>query len=232
MAGPKLLDLFCCAGGAGEGYRRAGFDVTGVDHKDQPNNPHRFVKGCAIDFLQENGQYYDVIHASPPCQKYSRSTAKFRREGYEYPDLIGPVRKLLIQSGKPYIIENVPGAPVRPDLKLSGLNFGLRVFRERWFELGGGLLVLNPPKVKTQPGNTVDGNYISVVGKGGHNSGQAKRHEIKFWKGSWKATAAYAMEIEWMTWAEMAQAIPPAYTEYIGNQIRSQIWTKTTSISK
>ena len=104
----KLLDLFCCAGGAGEGYRLAGFDVTGVDIEPQPKNPHRFVLGDAIQYLEEHGNEYDAVHASPPCQAYTKAGKQWRKEGRVYADLISKTRDALRKLGKPYVIENVP----------------------------------------------------------------------------------------------------------------------------
>src|SRR3989304_4421538 len=104
----KLLDLFCCEGGAGEGYRRAGFDVTGGDNQPQPRNPHRFILADALEYVREHGHEYDAIHASPPCQHYSWATPKGHHE--KHPDLIAATREALTATGKPYIIENVGGA--------------------------------------------------------------------------------------------------------------------------
>ena len=132
MTRPKLLDLFCGAGGCSAGYAAAGFDVTGVDIHDQPHYPFRFVQTNAltVKFLQS----YDAIHASPPCQNYCWSTAKPRAAGKVYPDLIAPTREMLVASGKPYVIENVPTAPLRYPTYLEGTMFGLNVIRRRSFE--------------------------------------------------------------------------------------------------
>jgi len=222
MRKPRLLDLYCCAGGCSVGYARSGFEVVGVDIKPQKNYPFQFIQGDALEVLKRIGKDFDIVHASPPCQKYSRSTAAHRLNSQkEYPDLVASTREAMEAMGLPYIMENVPGAPLSPHLKLSGYHFGLKVIRWRWFELGK-LFVLQPGHLRPT-GNTIEGDYITVVGKGGHNSGQAKPKDIKIWKGSWKSTAAYAMDIDWMTWPEMAQAIPPAYTEFIGSQIITQL---------
>lgn len=201
------------------GYHRAGFEVVGVDKNPQPNYPFKFIQGDVFETFDLLKGEFSVFHASPPCQKYSSSTAKHRHK--DYPDLVKETRSILQSTGEPYVIENVPGAPIRPDLKLSGLHFGLRVFRERWFEVSP-MLILNPSSEKTHKGNTLNGSYISVTGNGGQNSNQARLKDI-FLSTNWKDAAAEAMQIDWMTWKEMAQAIPPAYTEYIGKEIMKWI---------
>lgn len=118
----RLLDLFCGAGGAGEGYRRAGFEVVGVDIKPQPKNPHRFIQGDALEYLAEHGGEYDAIHASPPCQAHC--DLKHMWNAKDNPDLIGPTRELLQKIGRPYIIENVEGAPLISPIILCGTMFG------------------------------------------------------------------------------------------------------------
>ena len=117
---PRLLDLFCGAGGATMGYHRAGFDVVGVDIAPQPNYPFNFVQDdsshpagrCAAALVPDWG--IAAIHASPPCQSYTRSGGRVARDG-RHPDLLGPTRELLEATGLPWVIENVPGAPMRPD---------------------------------------------------------------------------------------------------------------------
>ncbi len=111
----KLLDLYCGGGGASYGYEQCGFSVTGVDIAPQPKYRGKFIQCDAIKYLMDHFHEYDIIHASPPCQKYSKSTIQFRRLGKEYPDLIGLTRDALFETKKPYVIENVPGSPlIRP----------------------------------------------------------------------------------------------------------------------
>lgn len=132
---PRLLDLFCCAGGASVGYDRAGFDVTGRDHVTQPDYPFPFQLG---DALRADLSGYQAVHASPPCKAHTplRHTARAGLFDYPHPDLIGPTRDLLVASGLPYVIENVPGAaPVMRDpVCMCGSSFGLPVRRHRLFE--------------------------------------------------------------------------------------------------
>ena len=202
----RLLDLFCGAGGAAMGYYRAGFDdITGVDIAPQPNYPFTFVLGDALEYVTEHGAEFDVIHASPPCQAYSMAGQQWRAEGREYPDLVAETRRLLIETGKPYVIENVPGAPLINPTVLNGAMFGLLVERTRLFECSFEMpLVLLPQNKKpVKMGRPIkDGDVIQPVG---HFSGIAYAKE--------------QMEIDWMTQGELAQAIPPAYTEFIGRQI-------------
>ena len=197
----KLLDLFCGAGGASVGYRRAGrFEITGVDIVDQPNYPFEFIQADALKFDLSG---YDVIHASPPCQNYCWCTTKARNQGKTYPDLIEPTRELLIDSGKPYVIENVVGAPLRNPTYLEGTMFGLGVIRRRLFETNWWL---PQPMYISRKGTVKDRTYCSVAGNGGDGS-----NRVDDWR--------KAMGIYWMTQAEIKQAIPPAYTEYIGQYL-------------
>ena len=139
----KLLDLFCGAGGAAMGYYRAGFDdITGVDNKPMPRYPFRFIQADALEYLAEHGHEYDVIHASPPCQRYTRAQNASKNSG-AHPDLIEPIRNLLMLTKKLYVIENVIGAPLIDPKVLCGLSFGLRVRRHRLFETNFFFLV--PP---------------------------------------------------------------------------------------
>jgi DNA (cytosine-5)-methyltransferase 1 len=220
---PKLLDLFCGAGGAAMGYHRAGFDVTGVDLYDQPNYPFRFVQTNALTakFLGS----YDAIHASPPCQNYCWSTTKARNKGKTYPDLIKPVRKLLIESGKPYVIENVPTAPLINPAYLEGTMFGLGVIRRRCFETSWWLPQpmyikhRKPIKQLSKAGPTrilQKSAYCSVAGNGA--DGWSCR--VADWR--------KAMGIDWMTREEIKQAIPPAYTAYIGRYLMGMIPSMST----
>jgi DNA (cytosine-5)-methyltransferase 1 len=207
---PRLLDLFCGAGGAGMGYHRAGFEVVGVDIEPQKNYPFEFHQGDALEYLAEHGHEFDVIHASPPCQAYS-DTYSLPNVG-EYPELISPVRALLLAIGKPYVIENVDNAPLDNPLMLCGTMFGLRLIRHRLFECR--------PPVWFPPGpcqcrhlytNSARGfssfdNGATAITVAGNN------YPLK--------DGAVAMGIDWMTnRGELSEAIPPAYTEFIGAQL-------------
>ncbi len=149
MNRPRLLDLFCGAGGCAAGYAAAGFDVTGVDIRPQKNWPKYLpgIKECrtadALEFVDKYGRHYDVITASPPCQRYTHASfTPSNRERHQ--DLVAVTRGLLMAAGKPYVIENVMGAPLEGHcLMLCGLMFQLKVFRHRWFE--SNQLLLSPP---------------------------------------------------------------------------------------
>ncbi len=195
---PRLLDLFCGAGGAAMGYSRAGFEVVGVDIKPQPHYPFAFHQGDALSLPPLP---FDAIHASPPCQAYSAVTApKYRAN---HPDLVGPTREMLDQIGVQYVIENVPGAPLRRDLELCGTMFGLGVLRHRWFELSWPAPLVAPC---AHIGTVKAGDYCGV--HGGGDPGGHTREE----KGA-------AMGIDWMLKRELNNAVPPAYTEWIGHRL-------------
>lgn len=219
---PKLLDLYCGAGGAAAGYAKAGFEVTGVDIKQQLNYPFEFVQADALEILKDLDfiSQFSVIHASPPCQAYSRvkGLSKARNNGKygNHPDLIAPTRELLLKTGKLYVIENVPGSPLINPIKLFGSQFkNLYTQRERWFESNVPLREPDEPprKMKTpSAGNGIgeDGS-ISICGSGGVRGLNAKQIRL-YW--------GFAMGgIDWMTREELAEAIPPAYTEFIGKQL-------------
>jgi DNA (cytosine-5)-methyltransferase 1 len=204
MGRPVLLDLFCGAGGAGMGYHQAGFDVIGVDEKPQPNYPFRFVQGDALDVLAGADLLppFAAIHASPPCQAHSAGTLPQRLAGSEYPDLIGPTRRALLRTGVPWVIENVPGAPVRADYKLCGCLFGLPgLRRERWFETSWGGFEMRAPCWHT-------GSAVTVSGHGSTSRSRARLRGERQTVADWRA----AMGIDWMNRDELAEAIPPAFT--------------------
>jgi DNA (cytosine-5)-methyltransferase 1 len=213
---PKLLDLFCCAGGASAGYARAGFDVTGVDIDPQPNYPYTFHQADALEFLAEHGHEFDVITASPPCQSYLSLGAVNKALGraYDYPNLIGPTRELLIASGKPWVIENVQdarGSLIDP-VRVCGTAFDLPIRRHRLFESNMPIAGIacqhsrfTEPKYWTSFRPNGEHRLSTVVQVYGNGGGV---HE-------WPA----AMGIDWMTRHELAEAIPPAYTEFIGRQL-------------
>lgn len=205
---PGLLDLFSGAGGCACGYQRAGFHVTGVDIKPQKNYcGDEFVQADALEYVAAHGSCnchaFDVIHASPPCQGYSRSRTL---QGNSHPMLIESVRELLKATGKPYVIENVKGAPLINPVLLVGSMFGLMTMRPRLFECSFPVpFVLAPPPAAKHSElgmPPVDGQYIHVVG---HFSG------VEY--------ASKAMGISWMTQGELAQAIPPIYTQWIGQHL-------------
>jgi DNA (cytosine-5)-methyltransferase 1 len=221
---PRLLDLFCCAGGAGTGYSRAGFDVVGVDIKPQPNYPFPFIQTDALNLDPKFISTFDAIHASPPCQSYS-DLAKRNGNADAWPRLIDPIRDVLVDSGLPYIIENVEGAPLRNPIVLCGTMFkGLRVLRHRLFE--ANFPILTPkhgihPKVhtfdkrKSHYGKTDDmRDFVQVTGGGNCTI----------------AAARDAMGISWMTKNELNEAIPPAYTEFIGKQLLAYLLAEVAQV--
>ena len=218
----KLIDLYCGAGGAAMGYYRAAqelgieIEITGIDIFDQPAYPFNFIQADALEFFREHYSEYTHVHASPPCQAYSNSTAPAMAKGKQYPDLIDPTRQLLIQSGLPAVIENVSNAPLRGDIVLKGYVFGLKVIRKRKFELIAWFMM--QPLLERPIGTVKAGDYISVYGSG-HFIDKKGLSEPKFKKNSVFETWSYAMGIDWMhTNRELAESIPPAYTNYIGKE--------------
>jgi hypothetical protein len=205
---PWLLDLFCGAGGAARGYQRAGFYVVGIDWKPQPNYAgDEFVLGDALDVPNPGswvpglvGGYFDAIHASPPCQHYANVTA-WRGDTDDHPALIAPTRELLEATGLPYVIENVRTKELRGDVMLCGTMFGLPIRRHRYFEDNLTLFAMSP-----QPC-------------------QHRASDYSFDHGAKQPESVYrdAMGCEWMTVQESREAIPPAYTEWIGHQLLTEI---------
>ncbi len=217
----KILDLYCKAGGASAGYARAGFEVVGVDIEDQPNYPYKFIKMDAIEFLKtQDISEYDAIHASPPCQAHTRakhlSAARNGGKYRDHKDLIQATRELLQKSGKPYVIENVVGAPLIKPIALNGTQFkNIYTQRRRMFESNIELKEPDRPYIKKKTPTAGNGfgqdGFISICGSGGVRGMNAKQI-ILYW--------GFALGgIDWMTRAELAEAIPPVYTEFIGKQI-------------
>ena len=204
---PRLLDLFCCAGGAGMGYARAGFEVVGLDIDPQPRYPFQFIQGDVRDLPNFFLASFDAIHASPPCQAYTPLGALHPHK--EYPDLVAYTRALLDGSGVPYIMENVMSAPLVKErsVVLCGEMFGLRTIRHRRFE--SRLTLTAPPHpphtaktaTKQRKARWAEGWHVSVTGDVGVYVGPE------------------AMGIDWMSGDELCEAIPPAYTEYLGRQL-------------
>jgi DNA (cytosine-5)-methyltransferase 1 len=210
---PRLLDLFCCAGGASRGYARAGFDVRGVDHVAQPDYPYPFVRANA---LTADLSGFDAVHASPPCKVHTplRHTARPGLFEPVHVDLIGPARELLEASGLPYVIENVPGArPAMIDpVTYCGSSFGLAVRRHRLFES-------NVPLIAPLCNHGSQDVVLGVYGSGGGDAGRKARGGGGGVKVSGAAAAA-ALGIDWTNdQRRLSQAIPPAYTEHIGRQL-------------
>ena len=207
---PLLLDLFCAQGGAGMGYHRAGFAVVGVDRDPQPRYPFAFVRGDALEYLAYHGHEYDAIHASPPCQHFSTITRTAKTQD-DHPNLIPQVRETLYWTGKPWIIENVVGAPLVNPVLLCGAMFPeLRVYRHRLFEASFPLVVPEHPK------------HIHKTTKCGRGAGDNGWMSIAGHVSNVRAANA-AMGCGWMSQKGIAQAIPPAYTEYLGRQLLAAI---------
>lgn len=218
---PRLLDLFCCAGGAAMGYHRAGFEVVGVDLAFQKNYPFEFHQADAIAYVREHAHEFDVIHASPPCQAFSRTKTLHSNE---HPDLVAITREALIASGKPYIIENVVGAPLRDPLILCGTEFNLtapdvdgvplKVLRHRLFEsnvaLHGNGGCRHDPTVLT----------ASIYGAGGgwtptHRDSPTRRGGYVPHTDVCRAL----LGVDWTNKHELSQVVPPAFTEHLGRQL-------------
>lgn len=205
----RLLDLFSCAGGASMGYHLAGFEVVGVDISKQPHYPFEFHQADALSFPLDD---YDAYVASPPCQRYSAGAKKWGTS-MNHPDLIALIRERLLATGKPYVIENIQPAEsllIDPIL-LCGTMFDLGVFRHRLFE--SNIQLMAPHHEEPHKGRVGDGKYHTVTG---HAGGSSTRDG---WKGGSTADCKIAMQIDWMSGNELAEAIPPAYTFHIGKQL-------------
>lgn len=217
---PRLLDLFSCAGGAGMGYHRAGFEVVGVDIDPQPRYPFEFHQADAMEYVAAHWSEFDVIHASPPCQAYS-----ITRNAHDanHPDLLEPTRDALIATGLPYVIENVEGAPLIDPLTLCGTEFGLRardvdgvelaLKRHRLFESNVFLMGAGGCEHDGTP-------WAGVYGGSRHRTPEHRDNPER--RGGYtpaRPVRASLLGVDWMNDYELAQAIPPAYTEHIGHQL-------------
>ena len=212
---PVLCDLFCGGGGSTRGYQRAGFFVIGVDIQPQPRYcGDLFFQGDALDFIQQNQPGISIYAASPPCQGYSPTHNLPRQRDKVYPNLLPAIRQRLLDVGIPFIIENVPGAPMRADVILCGTMFGLHTIRHRWFEISIPVPILTPPC--NHWGTVKNRDFWCVVGSGQRN---APQHNAVSWYAN-RATASWAMGgLDWMTRKEMVHAVPPIYSQYIGTHI-------------
>jgi hypothetical protein len=222
---PRMLDAYCCAGGATRGYQSAGFHVTGIDINPQPNYcGDEFVQGDAIEFIREHGHEFDFIASSPPCQEGCTLTAGTNK-GRVYPQLIPATRDALKATGRPWLIENPPGkAPMRRDLMLCGEMFDLAVIRHRNFELDG--ITVPQPKHRRHRGRVAgmrhgewfQGPYFAVYGDGGGKGTVAE----------WQR----AMGIDWTdVRKEIAEAIPPAYALHIGRAVMAQLGASVEAVA-
>lgn len=195
------------------GYYQAGFDVVGVDIKPQKHYPFEFIQADALEFIARHGKDFDVIHASPPCQKYAR-TKNLKTSRKDHPDLIEPTRQALIATGKPCIIENVTGAPLINPVMLCGTMFGLGVIRHRLFECNP--IIWWPPAPCQH-----EGKIVPMWWKSRQRALLSKKYKYIHVVGSsfLMPEAKEAMGIDWMVRDEISQAIPPAYTHWIGEQL-------------
>lgn len=188
------------------GYSQAGWtDITGVDIAPQPHYPFTFVQGDALEYLRDHGDEFDVIHASPPCQRYTIGAMAHGTQ-MNHPDSVPPILESLHGVSAIWIVENVPMAPLPNAITLCGAMFGLRVIRHRLFASN---VLLGQPRHVPHNGMVKTKQYVSVAGHGGHGS-----NAYPVW--------AAAMQIDWMSKLELAQAVPPAYTRYIAEQIQQR----------
>ncbi|MEU6057950.1 DNA methylase [Streptomyces sp. NPDC047097] len=212
--GLTVLDLCCCAGGASMGYWLAGFDVVGVDIVDRPRYPFPFVQADAVQYVRDHGADYDLIHASWPCQaKCTLTKGTNAHLADRYIDLLPEGRAAMLATGRPYVIEN-PEA--RRDIELCGTQFGLPILRHRRFEVHGWTPMGIPHtrhrgRVRGhRHGKKYPGEYVAIYGKGGG-----------------KATVPEAQAALGITWTdvhtELTEAIPPAYTRFLGEQAAAQL---------
>lgn len=249
MNRPRLLDLFCGAGGAAKGYADAGFDVTGVDIKPQPRYPFAFVEGDALEYATEHGREYDAIHASPPCQGYSVMRNLPWLSGKDYPLLILPTRELLSAIGRPWVIENVEGARwgsrqlAKRGLEAHGMKaawlcgamFGLPVYRHRMFETSFFFLQPSHPRHQgvIKHGRGIGNRAAAPV----FDDQAGRRRSLAAWQqgngaqkhgvgvghaAAWRDFAK-AIGVEWMDRDGASQAVPPSFTCLIGSQLRIEL---------
>ena len=216
MANLIMLDLFCGAGGAAVGYNRAGFEIVGVDHNPQPNYPFEFHQADAMTYPLGG---FDMIHASPPCQAFTKYRNMRPDLPKRYPDLIDPIRQRLISESVPWVIENVVGAPLQNPITLCGSMFGLDVRRHRLFESNVALVAPLCDHSVWEP-NRFPGGRSRERG----NARVLCRGTVEV--GRWNIplkTQNEAMGIDWMTLIELSESVPPAYMQYLGRQLVSEI---------
>jgi hypothetical protein len=224
MARPSVLAAFCGVGGDSVGWDAAGFTVRGVDHSLQPDYPFTSHLGDAVSFIYSSGRHFDLITAGPPCQHDNMLTAGTNAGRFDYPDLLIPTLRALQWTGRPWVLEQPPGLATarmrdlvgQPDLTLCGEMFGLGVLRHRNFWLSG----VRVPKPAHKPhrgrvagmrhGEWFEGPYFAVYGEGGGKGTVAQ----------WQK----AMGIDWTeNRKSIAEAIPPAYAQFIGSHVLPQL---------
>jgi len=228
MRKPRALDLFCCAGGAGMGLHRAGFEVVGVDIRPQPRYPFEFHQADALTFPLDG---FDFIWASPPCQAHTAMKTMHNAKDHE--DLIPATRARLVASGLPWAMENVIGAPLENPIMLCGTMFGLGVEdaelrRHRLFETSEPILLVPQCQHGARATIGIYGGHarnrkrrtIGVYGEGCRDSRRKSDRGVEDFS---IEHGRIAMDIDWMTTAELSQAIPPAYAEFIGRAALSWI---------
>lgn len=250
---PRLLDLFCGAGGAAMGYFQAGFtEIIGVDIIPQPRYPFTFIQADALEFVEKHGDQFTAIHASPPCQAYSALKHLARKDHQE---LVPATRKLLQATDKLYVIENVIGAPIHFPLMLCGTMFqletpcGAQLRRHRLFESSLWLLApgecehgpktigVNGHEFRNEATRYAERQTISIHGEKARDrrrtisvTGSTPQQNVE--RNRIRETfsvkdAQIAMGIDWMGMKELSQAIPPKYTEWIGRQLLAQLKRQT-----
>lgn len=225
MSRPRLLDLYCCAGGAAMGYHRAGFEVVGVDINPQPRYPFEFHQDDALEFLAEHGHEFDAIHASPPCQTYSRTKTLHTNE---HPDLVGVTRDALNATGKPWVMENVVGAPLIDPLRLCGSEFDmtaedvdgvpLQLIRHRLFESNVPLTGNGGCRHRK------DMVTASVYGAGGGWTPAHRDNPDR--RGGYiphTDVLRRLVGVDWTNKHELSQVVPPIFAEHIGKQLMAHL---------
>lgn len=212
---PWLLDLFCGAGGAAYGYHQAGFNLCGIDINRQPNYPYKFIQADVMEFCA-NPKFpwhkFSAVHASPPCQSYTRKSANWGRERTHYidhPDLLEPTRAILQATGLPYVIENVEGSPILESLMLCGTMFGLPLIKHRYFEMN--FLCL--------PASVCDHSNVYNPWSGEGRSAEKMREAMGT---PWIPISGGASRKAGVT-GDLFNAIPPAYTKFIGTQLMVEV---------
>lgn len=218
---PRLLDLFCGAGGCSVGYARAGFDVMGVDIRPQPNYPFEFIQADALAFPLDG---FDALHASPPCQHDTTMNNRFPGVAAVHPDLIGPTKDLLRQTGLPFVVENVGGArrKLSHPVRLCGRALGLGVGRHRYFECDGFHALAT--------GCACDGTEIGIYGKLDGRRLWTRANGTELRAARELGQAQRVMGIDWMGWDELREAIPPVFTEHIGHYLMAEINARKAAV--